>query len=138
MKIKIKKLVPEAVIPNYARQGDAGMDICAVSKNETENYIEYGTGLSFEMPDNYVMLIFGRSSVTNTNLMVANAVGVLDSGYRGELKMRFRKNGPIDYAVGDRIGQILIVPFPNIEFEETNELSSSDRGEGGFGSTGKS
>jgi len=138
MNIKIKKLVPEAEIPFYAHPGDAGMDIYATSKKETDKYVEYGTGLSFEMPKDHVMLVFGRSSVTETDLAVANAVGVLDSGYRGELRMRFRKSGPADYNIGDRIGQIIILPFPLIKFEEVAELSlDSSRGIGGFGSTGK-
>lgn len=137
MKIKIKKLVPEAKIPSYAHSGDAGMDVYAVSKNETEKFVEYGTGLSFELPSDHVLLVFPRSSVSNTDLVMANSVGVLDSGYRGELRLRFKKNGETDYAVGDRVGQILVLPFPLIEFEESEELNDSSRGEGGFGSTGK-
>lgn len=137
MKIKIKKLVPEAKLPQYTQVGDAGMDVYAVSKVETENFIEYGTGLAFEVPADHVMLVFPRSSISNTHLQMANSVGVLDSGYRGELKLRFRKHGISDYAVGDRVGQIIIIPFPFVEFEEAEELSPSLRGEGGFGSTGK-
>lgn len=137
MKIKIKKLDPEAKIPAYAHTGDAGMDVYAISKNETDKFIEYGTGLSFELPANYVLLVFPRSSISNTDLIMANSVGVLDSGYRGELKLRFRKIGLADYQIGDRIGQIMVLPFPTIEFEEVTELSDTNRGAGGFGSTGK-
>ena len=137
MKIKIKKLVPEAKLPQYTQVGDAGMDVYAVSKTETDKFVEYGTGLAFEVPADHVMLIFPRSSISNTHLQMANSVGVLDSGYRGELKLRFRKQGVSDYAVGDRVGQIVILPFPVVEFEEVGELNSSLRGEGGFGSTGK-
>jgi len=137
MKIKIKKLVPEAKVPAYARPGDAGMDVYAVSKNETDKFVEYGTGLAFEIPSDHVLLVFPRSSVSNTHLQMANSVGVLDSGYRGELKLRFRKNGPEDYNIGDRVGQIIVLPFPLVEFEETDQLAESSRGEGGFGSSGR-
>ena len=136
LEIKIKKLVPEAQIPKYAKPGDAGMDIYAVSKNKTDKFVEYGTGLSFELPKGFMMLVYPRSSVTNMDLNMANSVGVLDAGYRGELKIRFRKTGPTDYNIGDRVAQIIIMPFPEINFEETDELSQSERGANGFGSTG--
>ena len=136
MKIKIKKLHPDALIPKYAHQGDAGMDVFAISKKETDKFIEYGTGLAFEVPEGYVMLVFARSSVTNKDLMLKNSVGVLDAGYRGELVMRFNKFGDEEYEVGDKIGQIVILPYPSIEFQEVEELSESSRGKGGFGSTG--
>ena len=137
MKIKIKKLVPEAIIPKYANPGDAGMDVYAVSKIETDKFVEYGTGLAFEIPTDHVLFVFPRSSVSNTHLQMANSVGVLDSGYRGELKLRFRKHGTDDYNVGDRVGQIILLPFPLVEFDEVEELGESVRGGGGFGSTGK-
>ncbi len=137
MKIKIKKLSSDAILPKYAHDGDAGMDVFAVSKKHTGKFIEYGTGLSFEVPQGYVMLIFPRSSVTNKDLILKNSVGVLDSGYRGELIMRFNKLGDEEYEVGDKIGQIIILPYPKIEFEESEELSDTSRGSGGFGSTGK-
>lgn len=138
LNVRIKKLVSEAVNPKYAKFGDAGMDVYAVSKNETDKYVEYGTGLAFEIPEGYTMLVFPRSSVSNTDLVMANSVGVLDSGYRGELKLRFRKNGSDDYQVGDRVGQIIVLPYPTVNFEEVKNLSESIRGEGGFGSSGKS
>ncbi len=137
MEIKIKKLVNEAKVPCYAKIGDAGMDVYAISKNETDKFIEYGTGLAFEVPIGYVMLIFPRSSVSNTDLILANSVGVLDSGYRGELKLRFKKVGEHDYQIGERVGQIIVIPFPTIEFEEVENLEDSQRGIGGFGSSGK-
>lgn len=137
LEIKIKKLRSEAIIPKYAKQGDAGMDVIAISKKETDKFIEYGTGLSFEIPENYVMLIFPRSSVTNKDLMLKNSIGMLDSGYRGELILRFNKFGEENYEIGERIGQIIIIPYPNIEFKEVDELSATSRGDGGFGSTGK-
>lgn len=136
MRIKIKKLCDEAKIPCYACQGDAGMDVFAVSKTVNDKYIEYGTGLAFEIPEDYVCLIFPRSSLSKKDLVLANHVGVLDSGYRGELKFRFKKLGEEVYEVGDKIGQIIIIPYPKVDFEEVNELSETDRGSDGFGSSG--
>jgi dUTP pyrophosphatase len=136
LRIKIKRLKKEAVIPKYALEGDAGMDVVAVTKKETENEVEYGTGLAFEIPKNHVCLIFPRSSVSNKDLILSNCVGVLDSGYRGELRLKFKKVGKETYNIGDKVGQIIILPYPKIIFEEVKELSSSVRGEGGFGSTG--
>lgn len=137
MKIKIKRLHPEAKIPSYANPGDAGMDVFATSKEEKEKFIEYGTGLSFELPSDHLILVFPRSSLSNKDLILANHVGVLDSGYRGELKLRFKKTGKDIYEIGDKIGQIIVMPFPKIDFKETENLSDSSRGQGGFGSTGK-
>lgn len=136
MKIKIKKIHPDAVIPKYAHEGDAGMDVYAVSKRKEDKFIEYGTGLTFEVPAGYVMLIFPRSSVTKKDLMLKNSVGILDSGYRGELILRFNRFGENEYEIGERVGQIMILPFPEIEFEEVEELSDTIRGDSGFGSTG--
>lgn len=136
MQIKIKKIHPDAKIPKYSKEGDAGMDVYAVSKQRKDKYIEYGTGIAIELPKGYVCLVFPRSSLSNKDLVLANHVGVLDSGYRGELVLRFKKMGEEVYDVGDRIGQIIIVPYPHIEFNEVEELSNSERGDGGFGSTG--
>lgn len=137
MKVKIKKLHPNAVIPGYAKEGDAGMDVHAISKEIKDNFIEYGTGLALEIPKNHVCLIFPRSSVSNKKLGLANSVGVLDSGYRGELILRFYKHGEHEYEIGERVGQIMVIPFPQIEVEEVEELTDTERSEGGFGSTGK-
>ena len=140
MKIKIKKLHNDAVIPAYAKDGDAGMDLTSVERNTAETYVEYDTGLSMEIPEGYVGFLFPRSSVSKTNLVLANCVGVVDSGYRGPVKLRFKElNGPIGgrYKIGDRVGQIIIMPVPTFEFEEVKELSNTSRGDGGFGSTGE-
>ena len=142
MEVKIKKLHPDAVIPVYSKPGDAGLDLTATSiTGDSYDNIVYGTGLAIEIPDGYVGLLFPRSSNSKTDLYLTNHVGVIDSGYRGEIMFKFRPiNGIVDasiYAVGDRIGQLMILPYPSIKFVETDELSDSDRGEGGFGSTGK-
>lgn len=144
MKVKIKRLHPNAVIPKYAKFGDAGMDITATQKLIDEyGNIVYSTGLAFEIPTGYVGLLFPRSSNAKTDLALTNSVGVLDSGYRGEVMFKFSNimrsnstNAFNDYKVGDRIGQILIIPYPQVEFEEVDELSETERGEGGYGSTG--
>ena len=135
--VKIKKLNPNAVLPSYALNGDGAMDVVAIRKEEKENFVEYGTGLALEIPKGYVCLIFPRSSVTNKQLMLKNAVGVLDSGYRGELILRFQKMGNEVYETGEKVGQIMIIPVPHVKIQEVDELSETARGTGGFGSTGK-
>lgn len=135
MKINIKKLHPNAVIPAYAKQGDAGMDLTAIGIKETGSHITYHTGLAIEIPRGYVGLLFPRSSIYKTGQTLTNSVGVIDSGYRGEIMMKFTR-GINHYCVGDRIGQIMILPYPQIEFEEADELTITDRNGGGFGSTG--
>jgi dUTP pyrophosphatase len=144
MKINIKKLKENAVIPKYAKNSDAGLDLVATSIIlETSTQITYGLGIALEIPEGFVGLVFPRSSIRNTDLTLSNSVGVIDSGYRGELQATFNKKGvnKIDgghiYMVGDRVAQIIIIPYPPIEFVEVDELSDSERGEGGFGSTGK-
>lgn len=140
MKIKIERLNADAIIPKYAKVGDAGMDLVATSRSEEYNIITYGTGLAIEIPKGYVGLLFPRSSIYKTDLSLTNSVGVIDSGYRGEIKFKFKIdaiNSSSFYNIGERVGQLLIIPYPQIEFEEVAELSDSERGTGGFGSTGK-
>lgn len=176
MKVQIKKLVDNAVIPEYSTLGSAGMDLTAVSVeyDDNHNVLTYKTGLSIEIPKGYVGLLFPRSSVYKLELTLSNSVGIIDSDYRGEIMFKFRIN--IDYwtessknyedfqsslnkgefkfyetaenefrywevfadiyKVGDRVGQLIIIPYPQIEFEEVNELSETERGNGGYGSTG--
>lgn len=140
MKVGIKKLHPDAVIPTYAKPGDAGMDLTAVEIINGEGFqVTYKTGLAFEIPLGYVGLLFPRSSVRNYQLNLSNCVGVLDSGYRGEVQFTFNKLAGIPskkYEVGDRIGQLIIMPYPSIELVELDKLSTTERGEKGFGSTG--
>lgn len=173
MEVKIKKLCKTAVIPSYAKPGDAGMDLVATSRVfDKYGNVEYGTGLAMEIPEGYVGLLFPRSSISKQDLSLANAVGVIDSGYRGEIKFKFKPTlsymdfgatkdihgfnkesdtfdfvgiaGDIQkdsieasiYKVGDRIGQIIVMPYPTISFLEVDELSSTERADGGFGHTG--
>ncbi len=137
IELKVKKIHPSAIIPSYAHSGDAGMDVVAISREINEKYVEYKTGLSFEVPAGHVCLIFPRSSVSKKDLLLCNSVGVLDSGYRGELILRFQRFGEDIYEVGEKVGQIMVVPYPSVKIHEVEELSDSSRGKGGFGSTGK-
>ena len=150
MEVRIKKLHPDAVIPKYAKAGDAGLDLTAVTKSyDRDGNIVYGTGLAFEIPDGYVGLVFPRSSLSSLDIALSNCVGVIDSGYRGEVTAKFkpamlfnREQRPIIlnnriYEVGERVAQIIIIPYPKIEFIESDELSETERGTGGYGSSGK-
>ncbi len=143
MVVNFKKINSNAVNPKYAKQGDAGLDMTAVSIIETDKYIEYGTGISIQIPYGYVGLLFPRSSITNVDMLLKNSVGIIDSGYRSEIKFRFLDIGKNsftenkNYKIGDRIGQLIIIPYPAIELKEVDELSESERGLGGYGSTGK-
>ena len=142
MDVKVKRLSEKAVIPAYAKPGDAGLDLTATSIDQDDyGNIVYGTGLAIEIPEGYVGLLFPRSSNSKKDLYLANHVGVIDSGYRGELIFKFRPykgilNSSI-YQVGERIGQLMIVPYPSINLVEAEELSDTTRGVAGFGSTGK-
>lgn len=140
LKINIKKLSENAVIPSYSKDGDAGMDLTAtkIISNTTFD-VTYGTDLAIELPKGYVGLIFPRSSIRKYDLLLSNSVGVVDSGYRGELQITFKKTNGLDslsYLIGDRVAQIMIIPHPIVKFNEVSDLSDSERGSGGFGSTG--
>ena len=138
MKVKIKKLNPEAIIPSYAKPGDAGMDLTAVDVSTPGGkHITYHTGLAIEIPEGYVGLLFPRSSVYKTGQTLSNCVGVIDSGYRGEIMLKYTLSPyGLEYQVGERVGQLIIMPYPHVEFVEENELTQTERGEGGYGSTG--
>lgn len=140
MKVKIKRLDKSAVIPKYAKDGDAGLDLTATAYkvNEKGQYI-YTSDLALEIPDGYVGLLFPRSSICKKDLEMTNSVGVIDSNYRGPIKSVFNPTceDPEIYELGERFAQLIIIPYPKIEFEEVEELSETERGSGGYGSTGK-
>lgn len=140
MKVKIKRLNESAVIPKYAKDGDAGLDLTATAYkvNEKGQYI-YTSDLALEIPDGYVGLLFPRSSICKKDLEMTNSVGVIDSNYRGPIKSVFNPTceDPEIYELGERFAQLIIIPYPKIEFEEVEELSETERGIGGYGSTGK-
>lgn len=143
MDVKFKKLHDDAKIPSYAHDTDAGLDLTAVSFTQefdksNKLVLVYHTGLAVEIPEGYVGLIFMRSSVSNKSVSLTNAVAVIDSGYRGELLLKYKittDSLPTIYQPGEKIGQLIIIPYPKIEPIEAEELSDSDRNEGGFGST---
>ena len=149
MKVNIKKLHKDAVIPKYSNVGDAGMDLTAINvRYDNLGNVCYGTGIAMEIPEGYVGLIFPRSSVSKKTLSLANSVGVIDSGYRGEIIFKFKPTAyfteqigelaeeSYQYDAGERIGQIMILPYPQIEFNEVTKFEDTERGTDGFGSTG--
>lgn len=131
--------------PAYGSEGAAALDLTATSEkvviDGAISYVEYGTDIAVEIPPGFVGLIFPRSSVSsNTTMVLANSVGVIDSDYRGEIKFRFKNlliGAGKKYSVGDRIGQLIVVPFPQIDIEVVDELGDTKRGTGSYGSTGK-
>ena len=140
MIVKVELLDYRAVLPKYAQFGDAGLDLVAIDKEFMDDTtIIYKTGIAVEIPTGYVGLIFPRSSISKTSLSLCNSVAVIDSGYRGEIVLKFRytdKTWRGVYKVGDRVAQLIIVPYPNIELQQVKSLTPSDRGINGFGSTG--
>lgn len=145
MKVNILKLVKEAVIPQYSTEGAAGMDLVATSREITAStdgslrYIEYGTGIAMEIPKGFAGLVFPRSSISKTGYSLANSIGLVDSDYRGEIKIRLypTSTGLGPYEIGDKVAQIVIMPYPDVQFNEVKQLTTTERAEGGFGSTGK-
>jgi dUTP pyrophosphatase len=152
VQVKVKKLAANAVVPRYAKPGDAGLDLTATSVKREGSKVIYGTGLAFEIPVGYVGLVFPRSSIHKSDLRLTNCVGVIDSGYRGEVMAVFddKAYAPVrtdngnqiaavgkGFGVGDRIAQMIILPYPSVELVKVDELSDTERGEGGFGSSGR-
>ena len=161
------KIIDKSIVMRklqYAKDGDAGIDLVATSKwIDNDGNVVYGTNRAFEIPKGYVGLLFPRSSNSKKDLTLSNSVGIIDSGYRGEVMMKYKINIRVlgflstlktwlkvsefknisvfnigsDYKIGERVGQLVIIPYPQIEFEESDELSDSERGSGGYGSTGK-
>jgi len=139
LKIKVKKLRPDAILPHYNHPGDAGMDIYAVEDiilwpNEP---VAVPTGISIELPKGYVALIWDKSGLSLKE-GIKTMAGVCDSNYRGEYKIVLLNTTNQYYYIdkGDKIAQMLIQPVMNAEIEEVSELSETSRGSGGFGSTG--
>ena len=144
MEIKFKKLDPRAVAPVRAHNTDAGFDLVATSITTEINecgqlILVYHTGLALEIPEGYFAMLCPRSSVFKKSLALTNSVGVIDSGYRGEILAKFKTTTdvvPAVYKEGEKFAQLLILPTFDFTFEEAFELSDSERGEGGYGSTG--
>lgn len=143
MIIKVRKLQENAVLPRQAKPGDAGFDLVATDMEFRNNYIEYSTGLAVEIPPGYAGFVFPRSSISKTGLSLANSVPIIDSGYRGEILLRFYCfASPLEgyrlvpYGIGDRIAQLIVLPVPEMGYDFVEELSITERGSGGFGHTG--
>lgn len=149
MKLSIQKLFQHAVLPQYATPGSAAMDLCACldaplvlpAAGTGESYCQMvPTGLAMAIPEGYVGLIFARSGLASKHAVApANCVGVIDSDYRGEVKVALANHGREPYTVqpGDRIAQLMIAPVVQPPVVETAQLPQTQRGEGGFGSTGR-
>ena len=144
MKVRIKKLSDRAIIPTYGSAGSAGGDLYSAEENEVliapSQTVLIGTGLAVEIPDGYVGLVYARSGLaTKSGLAPANKVGVIDSDYRGEIKVALHNHStePKVIAKGERIAQMVIAPYLKVEYDEVEDLSDTIRGDGGFGSTGK-
>ena len=144
MNIKVKKLKPDATVPTMGSKFAAGADLYSaedadvvIGPGETK-FI--GTGLAMEIPEGYVGLVYARSGLASKRgLAPANKVGVVDSDYRGEIKVALHNHGKEAQTVekGERIAQMVIAPYLSVNYEEADELSETERGEGGFGSTGR-
>ena len=148
LEVKIKKLHKDAVIPKYETVGSVGMDLTAVSKEYDEHgNVVFGTGIAIQIPNGYYADLRPRSSISKYDLVLANSIGTIDADYRGELILKFKpsvyfgvnrgEDDGVMYEVGDRIAQIVILPYPKVSFVEVDELTETERGTGGFGSTNK-
>lgn len=146
MEIKIKKLYKDALLPVRGSEQSAGHDLyaylggyenCEIAPHTT---LMIGTGLSMEIPNGYFGAIFARSGLaTKQGLRPANCVGVIDSDYRGEIKIALHNDTNVAKTIqaNERVAQIVVLPYLNIEFKEVSDLTDTERGSGGFGSTGK-
>lgn len=145
MEVKVKRLTDTAKLPTYGTAGAACFDLYADYKRECEGFQPVcaeaiSTGLAFEVPKGHVMLIFSRSGDGfKRDVRLSNCVGVIDSDYRGDVAVKLRNdNGHRLYvSPGDRVAQALILPVEQVNFVDSFELSDTERGSGGFGSTGK-
>ena len=140
LEIKFKKLVETAKMPTKAHPTDAGADLTAVSREWNKEYgcWVYGTGIATEIPEGYVGLVFPRSSIRNYTLSQCNCIGVIDSHYRGEIMVSYKLTSDVEkiYNIGDKIAQLVIIPYPEVSYTEVETLSETDRGENGHGSSG--
>jgi dUTP pyrophosphatase len=157
MNIQIKKLHPDAVIPNKAHESDAGYDITAIDDGVVDDagFVQYRTGISVRPDEGYHLEVFPRSSISKYDLSLANSIGLIDNGYRGEILLRFKLatravKGPMSsdvfasqyspyklYVKGDKIGQIVVRKTVHADFQLLEELDVTSRSVGGFGSTGR-
>jgi dUTP pyrophosphatase len=142
IQVKVKKMFDDVQLPEYATPGSACFDIKAggTGKISPRTSRVFDTGLQFEIPENHVMLVFSRSGHGFKNdVRLSNSVGVIDSDYRGEVKVKLKNDSCEEFfvSVGDKIAQGMVIPYEQVKFVIADELSSTERGEGGFGSTGQ-
>lgn len=144
MKIDIKKLNERAIVPTRGSRSAAGSDLYACIPEGSVTVpagktVKIGTGLAIAVPEGYFGAVFARSGLAAKGLRPANCVGVADSDYRGEYIVALHNDTDEDMTVadGDRVAQLVVLPYLDVEFNETDELDSTERGSGGFGSTGR-
>lgn len=143
--VNFKKLDKNAHAPTYGSEFAAGADLYALTGGETVRFKPgetkmIHTGIAVEIPEGYAGLVYARSGIaTKRGLAPANKVGVIDSDYRGEVMVSLHNHSNVEQEIadGERIAQLVIAPFLAAEFTECDELTDTQRGEGGFGSTGK-
>lgn len=147
MKVKFKRLNEGAITPTRGSASAAGYDLYAVTVGGYESFaiqahttVKVNTGLAMEIPEGYFGAIYARSGLaTKQGLRPANCVGVVDSDYRGEIIVALHNDGDLPQTItsGERVAQLVIMPYLPVEFEEVDNLNDTNRGSGGFGSTGK-
>lgn len=144
-KVRVKKLCEEAILPKYGSPSAAGADLYALTEEGGVCFAPsqtrmIRTGIAMEIPEGYVGLIYARSGIAcKRSLAPANKVGVIDSDYRGEIMVALHNHSAEEQKIenGERIAQLVIAPYLTVAFEESDTLDDTERGEGGFGSTGK-
>ena len=143
MKLNVKRLTDTAKIPTYAHEGDACFDIYSDGTHQlAQHWSTHRTGLKFEIPRGYAMMIYSRSGMAfKSDVRLANCVGVVDSGFVGEVMVKLSSDsrciGALAFRQGDRIAQAMLIPVPAVWFEEVDDMADTERGDGGFGSSGK-
>ena len=144
MEIKIKRLNERAHIPTFGTEFSAGADLYCAEEHEISvcsgQKCSIGTGISMEIPEGYVGLVFARSGLACKNgLRLCNSVGVIDADYRGEIKVVLHNDSEYvrEIKPGERVAQMIVMPYPKVSFIEVEELSDTVRGKSGFGGTGR-
>lgn len=137
--LRVKRLHPDAILPEYKTEGAAAFDLHSIEDGLVQTARTFRTGLAYEVPEGFVMLIYSRSGHGfNHDVRLSNCTGVIDSDYRGEMFVRLAADiAPYTVQVGDRIAQALLMPVEQWQLVEVDELSSTVRGEGRFGHTGR-
>lgn len=144
MKLKIKRLKDSAIMPIKVTDGSAAIDLTSIEITQELNecgqlLLVYHTGLAMEIPTGYFGLLVPRSSISKKSLMLVTGASIIDSDYRGEITAKFRSTTDVVPSImkpGERFAQLIILPLPDYQIEESFELSQTARGEGGYGSTG--